>query len=105
MPVIITPVANRVFIKLEKFGDTTKSGLKIVREGQQWQENTVLAEIMAKNEADKEIEVGQVVIIRGDAGRWIDPELVEDNEFVYRIIDKEEIIAVVTQKPVEVGVV
>lgn len=98
MKVTITPTAGKVFVKLEHKKDTTASGIKIVNTRKhEWEENTVLAEIVGKHPDDQEIEVGQIAIIRGEAGRWIDPTLVEDDEFTYRIIDKEEIIALVSQ--------
>lgn len=99
MNIIITPVGGKVLIKIEKQADQTKSGIKLVKQGPEWNNETLLAEIVSKNEKDNEIEIGQIAVIRGDAGRWIDPELVEDREFTYRIIDKEEIIAIVNQQP------
>lgn len=99
MKVIITPTAGKVFVKLEHKKDTTASGIKIVNTRKhEWEENTVLAEIVGKHPDDRDYEVGQVAVIRGEAGRWIDPSLVEDDEFTYRIIDKEEIIAIVSQQ-------
>lgn len=97
MKVNIKPVSGKLLIKIEKLGEETKSGIKLVKQGPEWQNETLLAEVMAKPDDNKEVEAGQVILIRGDAGRWIDPELVEDRDYTYRIIDKEEIIAVVEQ--------
>lgn len=99
MKVIITPVQGRVFIKVEKLAEQTKSGIKLVKQGAEWQNETLLAEIVNKHDKDADIEVGQVVLIRGDAGRWVDPELVGDRDYTYRIIDKDEIIGIVKQAP------
>lgn len=96
MQVKITPVSGKLLIKIEKLADQTKSGIKLVKTGAEWQNETLLAEIVAKPEDNHDVEVGQVVVVRGDAGRWIDPELVEDREYTYRIIEKDEVIGIVT---------
>jgi co-chaperonin GroES (HSP10) len=98
MKVNIMPVKGKLLVKVNKKSDETKSGLKLVRQGEVWQEETILAEVINKPVENKDVEIGDVVIIRGDAGRWIDPVLVEDNDYIYRIIDEEEIIAKVNKE-------
>jgi len=96
LKVVIKPTANKLLVKLASQSDETKSGLKIVKKDEQWQEETVKAEILAKHDGVKDVEVGEVVLIAGHAGKWLDPGLIEeaDKGFIYRIIEADEIIAV-----------
>jgi len=98
MKVVITPVKGKVLIKLEGIKSETKSGIKLVNTKETWQNETLLAEIVGKHADNHDVEIGEVVVVRGDAGRWIDPELMQDDDYIYRIIDEEEIIGVVNQE-------
>ena len=98
MKIVITPVLGKVLVKIAKDAGETKSGIKLVRQGEIWHNETALAEIVQIHPKEQEITVGQVVVIAGSAGRWIDPELVNDDEFLYRMIDKDEIIGVAEEE-------
>jgi co-chaperonin GroES (HSP10) len=98
MDVEFRPINDHLLIRLQKIKDETKSGLKLVQSKEDWQHETIIAEVMAITAEEKDVKVGDIVVIRGDAGRWIDPGLVDDNEFTYRLIDKNEVLSIVVKK-------
>jgi co-chaperonin GroES (HSP10) len=90
----VRPVGSKVYVKL-LIANETKSGLLIVKKSQDWQEDTLTAEIVTigKDCSFKELQPGMMIIIPGHAGKWIDPVLTPDETLTYRMIDQDEIIA------------
>jgi len=88
------PSQGHVLIKLFKRADKTKGGLVIVRNDKDADKDTNLAEVVAVPESDKPAKypVGNVVLIRVFAGAWIDPDIMPDQEYVYRVIGDDEIL-------------
>jgi co-chaperonin GroES (HSP10) len=98
MKVNITPVKGKLLIKLETLKGETKSGIKLVNSKETWENETILAEIVSKHEDNRDVEVGDVIVICGHAGKWIDPELMQDYDYTYRIIEESEVIAIANQE-------
>lgn len=85
------PSDGHILVKLFKRADKTKGGLVIVRQDKDADKDTNLAEVVAVNGKCK-YAVKDVVLIRVFAGAWIDPEIMPDQEYVYRVISDDEVL-------------
>lgn len=97
----VMPIGNKILIKLVPETES-KSGLKLVRNKKEWQEETVVAEVIVlgrESDLDFELKEGTHIIIAGHAGKWIDPGLTPDGNFIYRIIEQDEVIAYLQEVP------
>lgn len=85
------PSDGHILIKLFKRPTETKSKLVIVRNDKDADKDTNLAEVVAVPSKCK-YAVKEVVLIRVFAGAWIDPEIMPDQEYVYRVISEDEVL-------------
>lgn len=85
------PSDGHILIKLFKRAEQSKGGLLIVRNDKDADKDTNLAEVVAVPSKCK-YEVKDVVLIRVFAGAWIDPEIMPDQEYVYRVISDDEVL-------------
>lgn len=90
----VKPVGSKLYVKLS-IEKESKSGLVLVKKKAEWQEETILAEVVAVGPdfSLQDVAPGKVVLIMGHAGRWLDPELTTDPEVTHRIIEQDEVIA------------
>lgn len=88
------PSDGHILIKLFKRPEKSKGGIVIVRNDKDADKDTNLAEVVAVPVSDKPAKypVGDVVLIRVFAGAWIDPEIMPDQEYVYRVVSDDEIL-------------
>lgn len=91
---LIRPVGSKLYVKILQESQT-KSGLVVVRKKQEWQEETLVAEVVTLGQECvlEEINEGTQVIIAGHAGKWVDTYLTEDPDKMFRVIDSDEVIA------------
>lgn len=86
---------TNINILIELLPRPEQAGLIIPEMQKRWQENRIEAKIIAKGPYVSSVEVGEVVLIEGSAGKWIDPGLAGDPEKTFRFITKADIIAVI----------
>lgn len=72
-------------------------GLIAVNTGKVWAKDQLEAEVTHVGPYVEEVKVGDIVLIEGDAGRWIDPGTVdpEDKTTTYRMITEDSILGVI----------
>lgn len=99
----VLPIGSRVLIRLMEQKKETKLGLVVVRKKEEWQEETLLATVVAIG-PDVTIDLAEndTVILAGHAGRWIDPELIDGTDRVFRMVEVDDLLAVIepTDEPV-----
>lgn len=94
---IVKPLNKNILVKLN-IEEETKSGIKIVRKKQEWEEETVVAEVMAIGdnvENKTQLTPGAFVVIAGHAGKWIDPSLFPSEPVTHRMIDEDDVIGII----------
>lgn len=95
------PNEGQVLIKLFKRPDTSKGGIMIVRNDKDADKDTNLAEIVSVPKECK-YAAKDVVLIRVFAGAWVDPDIMPDKEYVYRVISLDEILGKFPEEKTEV---
>jgi co-chaperonin GroES (HSP10) len=85
------PSDGHILIKLFKRSEKSRGGILIVRNDKDADKDTNLAEVVAVHDKSK-YAVKDVVLVRVFAGAWIDPEIMPDQEYVYRVISDDEIL-------------
>ncbi len=92
----LLPVGSLVLIRLMDQQKETKTGLVVVRKKEEWQEETLLATVIAIGpDVNIDISENDTVIVPGHAGKWIDPQLVDGTDRVHRIVHMEDLLAVI----------
>jgi co-chaperonin GroES (HSP10) len=92
-----TPNEGQLLIKLFKRKEKTAGGIVIVRNDKDADKDTNLAEVVAVPAEFKKYKVQDVVLIRVFAGAWVDPEIMPDQEYVYRVIQDSEVLGKIEQ--------
>lgn len=86
------PSEGQILIKLYKRPEASKGGIVIVRNDKDADKDTNLAEIVAISPEEKKLAVGDVILIRVFAGAWVDPDILPHAEFVYRVIQDNDVL-------------
>lgn len=89
---MINPTNSNVLVKLLHRGEV--AGLMIPDKAKRWQESMIECEVVVAGPYAREVEPGDVIVIEGHAGKWIDKDLAPDPTEIYRMIDQSEILLV-----------
>lgn len=89
---MIRPIGQNILVKLKHRESSV--GLTIPDKAKRWQEKTLECEVVSIGPYVRSIEVGEVVMIEGHSGKWIDQELTDDPTETYRMIDRSDVIAI-----------
>lgn len=102
---MIRPLGHRLFVRLNEPPQEYK-GLTLVHQEHYWQRKTVTALVLSiGDQVDADIFEGDEIVMRGDAGRWIDKSMMIENgenggtspeEHSYKSIEDHEVLAIVT---------
>ena len=95
----VIPVANNMLVRCFKENkQETKSGLVVVKQDELWNRNFLECEILAVGKDVKDYRVGQIVLIKGHDGDWLNPDFFTDtNEYLYRMIEQDLVHAILEQ--------
>lgn len=93
----IKPLSGQLLIKVNNDNkEETKSGLVMVRQGEKWSRDNLLAEVVGIADDEKVFKIGDVGIIRGYEGKWLDKEYFNDSEdYLYRVVERDTVMALV----------
>ena len=94
---MIKPIGTNILVRLNHRKEV--AGLLIPDKAKRWQESTLEAEVIAVGPHVASVEPGDIVIIEGHAGKWIDPGLAGDPTEIFRMITKPDILLVVDPEP------
>lgn len=91
------PLGDRLIVRLLGKPKVTVAGMEltIARVGKkEWEDEVVWAEVVARGQDVKEVEIGEVVIMAGHAGKWVDYDIHAGDERTHRVIDFMDALAV-----------
>jgi co-chaperonin GroES (HSP10) len=89
---------RNIIVKLREQKELS-CGLIKVNKSKHWQEEQYEAEVVNVGPNVDEVAVGDLVIISGEAGKWLDPGVVDptDLETTYRLVTESDILCAITQ--------
>lgn len=93
---MIHPTNSNIFVKLLHRKPVESGGVELLipDKNKRWQEDVLECEVVRCGPFAREVEPGDVVIIEGSSGKWIDNDLTPDPTEKYRMIDQSEILLV-----------
>lgn len=104
------PLGNRVIVKILEKNQVSIAGITLAvargrdRAGnstKEWADQCLWAEIMRTGPDVTAVEVGQVVVISGAAGKWLDKDLHTGSDLTHRVVYDDEILCIDLDKTAE----
>ncbi len=89
---MIYPTNSNIFVKLLHREEV--AGLIIPDKAKRWQEKMIECEVEAIGPFVRDVAVGEIVVIEGSAGKWIDGDICPFPTETYRMIDQSEVLLV-----------
>lgn len=91
------PLGSRVIVRIITRGKVSVGGvdLQIARKvnHKEWSDECVWAEVIRAGASAVDVSVGDVIIMGGAAGKWLDKDLVK-TEDTMRVIDESEALCI-----------
>lgn len=96
------PLGSRVLVKVLTRSEIEVGGITLAlargvnkygKAPKETDEQILRCEVLKKGDSALDVEIGDVVIIAGYAGRWLDADLV-DGPQTHRIVDEADILAI-----------
>ena len=92
----IQPTTVNILVKILPRGES--AGLLLPDGDKRWKEATLRAEIVAVGPFVNEVAPGEIIVMEGAAGKWIDKDLTPDPAEIYRMITSNDILLVEEQE-------
>ena len=92
----VKPLGRKLFVRLRS--EKERGGLLIPQTGKEWKQPVIEAEVLSVGPEVREVEVGDVALIQGHAGKWMDGSMMTDDpDLTHRIIDEDDVHAIIGQ--------
>lgn len=99
----IKPIKDFILMKLAVEEKTKVAGIELTigraKGAKEWDAQTLTGIAIEVGPDVRDVNVGDECVFRGDAGRWVDRDLVEESEGkTHRIMDESEVLAIVDRE-------
>ena len=92
------PIGARLIVRILERPEFMVAGIKLTtpRVGKhEWSDEILWAEVIKLGDAcGDHISIGDVVIMRGDAGKWVDYEIHAGDTRTHRVVEFDEVLAI-----------